>query len=61
MVSSSASSKVTVSVVPFAVAESNPGPAESAGVSLVTVLPEKSGTGSCALSASFNALLSGAA
>ena len=59
--SSSASEKVSVIVVPFAVAETNRGRVESAGVLLVTASPEKSGTGSFAMSTSRSGFASGAA
>ena len=49
-----------VTVLPFVVAETNAGPVESAGVSLVTVSPEKPGTASFALSESRSGSVSGA-
>ena len=52
LVSSSASSKVTVSVRPFTDADANAGPVVSTGVPLSAVCAAKSGTGCCARSAS---------
>ena len=49
--SSSASSKVTVSAAPFTAALRNPGPVVSAGVLLVTARAPKPATSAIALSA----------
>ena len=58
--SSRGSEKVSVSTFAFTVAEVNRGAVLSAGVSLVTALPEKPGTGSLAKLAYRSGFVSGA-